>query len=289
MEFWSGVLNGTRWALFEELDLFVSSTVFDRSGTLKELLTSPHGWIGVVNEGWVVPSDTSAMYGASEDVDGEVRRLEVFDGNFGYGIELRPVVHDPDQRAGLLTLGAVLAARSHPVDPASIRRGVLVLDRLLCEAPPPPPNGVDLSAPVELPAGATNRDALQARTSPAGCVSCHAAINPLGFAFEHYDALGGWRDLDRGELVDASGVLAVPGEPDRPFDDAVGLAHALAASDRVHDCYATRWIRYALGEPDTALDDPRFDDVRIRFRATSDVRGLLLDIASSDPFRGGAR
>jgi hypothetical protein len=259
------------------------TSIFDGPGTLTDLLTSPRGWRGLVNQGFEVPSDTQAQYGPATPLEGPVHRVEVFDGNFGYAIELQPVRYPDSQRAGVLTLGAVLAARAHPIDPASVQRGVFVLERLLCEEPGQPPAEAMLVVADGLPADATNREQVEAKTGAPGCTSCHDQLNPLGFAFESYDSLGGYRTTDRGQPVDPRGTLQLEGE--RSFEDATELAAILASSQRVHDCYATQWARYALGDPSISLDDPRFTDVRERFRATSDIRGLLLDLASSDAFR----
>ncbi|MCB9677672.1 MAG: DUF1592 domain-containing protein [Alphaproteobacteria bacterium] len=286
MEEWSGVLNGMRAAMLEEVDLFVEHAVFDGEGTLDALLTSNRGWVGVVNEGWELESSTTAVYGASTPVDGPVKRVELFDGNYGYGIEMRPVEHPADQRAGLLTLGAVLARRAHPVHPAPVKRGVFALQRLMCQELGPPPDGAALAAPPDvLDATSTNRERLEAITSAQGCSGCHDFINPLGFAFESFDTLGGWRDTDAGRPVDDAGELRIPGEAPVAFDGAVDLARHLAASDRVRDCYATQWARYAMGDPEIRLDDPRFSDVRERFRDGGDIRGLLVDLVTSDAFR----
>ncbi|MEZ4318349.1 MAG: DUF1592 domain-containing protein [Myxococcota bacterium] len=292
MELWSGALNGLRAALLEEVDLFTTATVFDGEGTFEALLTSPRGWVGVVNEGRPLAVSTAAMYGASTPVDGPEERIELFDGNYDYDIRLRPVEHPADQRAGVLTLGAVLATRAHPKDPATLHRGVFAMKRLLCQDLGPPPEGAALTAPPEgLPADATNRERLEALTGQPACTGCHRTINPLGFAFESFDSLGGWRTQDGTQPVDTTGELQVPGEAPVAFASATELARHLAASDRVKDCYATQWARYAMGDADIALDDPRFAEARDTFRESGDIRGLLLDLVSSDAFRlrGGVR
>ena len=69
-----------------------------------------------------------------------------------------------------------------------------------------PPDGAEAAAPPDtLDAQSTNRERLAAATSDPICAACHDTLNPVGFAFEHYDSMGGWRDTDNGSPVDASG------------------------------------------------------------------------------------
>ena len=116
------------------------------------------------------------------------------------------------------------------------------------------------------------------------CAGCHDSINPPGFAFEHYDALGQWRAEDNGAPVDASGEVTLWGGEVLRFDDGVDLAHQLAESDQVRDCYALRWARYATGVQLEAAN-PAVAALQTAFRANDDVRDLLVAIVTSDLFR----
>ena len=128
-----------------------------------------------------------------------------------YGSRFRRV-HLPnhDQRGGLLAEGALLATTSYPDRTSPVLRGKWLLDNIFGLPVPPPPPGVDTDLDPE-PGGqpASIRERLaQHRRSPT-CASCHSVIDPLGFALENFDVIGGWRTIDEsGQPVDATGTTA---------------------------------------------------------------------------------
>lgn len=154
-------------------------------------------------------------------------------------------------RRGWLTQPGLLTATSYPTRTSPVRRGVWVLSQLLCDEPPPPPAGVE-SFPEPSDALVTVRDRLEAhRTNPA-CAGCHDAIDPVGLAFEHFDGIGRWRDVDAGRPVDASGEL-----PDGTAIDGVeDLAAALARDDRLTACVVEKVFTYAHRRAPTSEDEP---------------------------------
>ena len=148
-----------------------------------------------------------------------------------------------------------------------------------------PVQGAETALPPDtLTAESTNRERTAAATKPRTCNSCHRRINPAGFAFEHYDAIGAWRDQDNGQQVDASGSLRLPGTEDITFTDGVEFAHKLAASRRVRDCYTLHWTRYALGNH-LERTTPGVRTIQERFREDDSIKELLVSIATSELFR----
>jgi hypothetical protein len=129
-----------------------------------------------------------------------------------------------DHRGGLLTMGAVLGLTSDGTRHRPVHRGVWVSEAIFNKTPPPPPANVEPIEPnpPENPK-ATIRQRIEAHAKNASCAACHRNIDPLGLAWEQYDAIGQWRTRERvptgvGEdpLVDPSGVM-----PDgRPFTDS---------------------------------------------------------------------
>ena len=103
---------------------------------------------------------------------------------------------------------AVLAVSSHPYRTSPVLRGAWILDSILGTPPPPPPPNVPaLEETKDGVAAKTVRERLtQHRANPA-CASCHARIDPLGFALENYDVTGSWRDQEAGKPVDNSAEL----------------------------------------------------------------------------------
>ncbi len=127
-----------------------------------------------------------------------------------YGSRFRRVVlPNHDRRGGLLGQGSLLAATSYPDRTSPVLRGKFLLDNIFGLPAPPPPPGVDTNLAAIKPGAvpATIRERLaQHRTSPA-CSSCHAVIDPLGFALENFDVIGAWREVDEaGRPVDSAGT-----------------------------------------------------------------------------------
>ena len=128
-----------------------------------------------------------------------------------YGSRFRRVtLPNHDQRGGLLAQGALLATTSYPDRTSPVLRGKWLLNNIFGLPIPPPPPGVDTNLenkPGATPASMRERLA-QHRQNPS-CNSCHSVIDPLGFALENFDVIGGWRTVDEsGKPVDASGATA---------------------------------------------------------------------------------
>lgn len=144
-------------------------------------------------------------------------------------------------RVGLLTQASFLMATSPPNRTSPVKRGIWVLEQLLCSPPPPVPNELDVP-PLELPEDATVRQTLEAHRVNPGCASCHTIIDPLGLGFENFDAIGAYRTTENGHTVDASGVLEGV-----PFDGAHELVERLIEDERLAGCIAQQLLTYAVG------------------------------------------
>ena len=192
------------------------------------------------------------------------------------------------ERAGVLTRAGWLAAHAHMVSPSPVKRGVWVLDRLLCAPPGAPPSDVDTSIEPFAGTGITNRDRYAAHTSDPACASCHTAIDGIGFGFEGYDAMGAYRTTDNGFPVDASGSFQLGELAGTPFVGAVELSELLASSAEAQACYVRQWYRYGIGRTEVVDDGPTLAVIEDAFVASGgDLRAGLLAIARSDAFRSG--
>jgi len=195
------------------------------------------------------------------------------------GDELVAITTDPTQRAGVLTMPAVLTMTSGPTSPNIVKRGVWLAETILCAAPPPPPEGVP-PAPDPQP-GETEREQLERHREDPSCGSCHNLIDPLGFGFEHYDALGAWRDQADGEPVDDLGTL-----PDgREYRGMVELAGLLATGDEYPICVTSKVMTYALGRVMDDADACAVEDIattNVTLDAT--LSDLLWAVVTSDAF-----
>jgi hypothetical protein len=164
-------------------------------------------------------------------------------------------------------------------------RGKWVLDNLLSAAPPPPPpnipalktEGPEPGRPV------TMREAMTAHRASPSCASCHARMDPIGFAMENFDAVGRWRDRDAGNPIDASGAF-----PDgTSFNGMSGLRKALLRdSDQFVNTVAGKLLMYALGRNLQYYDAPA---IRAVVRQAADSRytlsSLIMGVVKSAPFQ----
>jgi hypothetical protein len=179
---------------------------------------------------------------------------EVYGLSGTFGSELVPVDLPADQRRGLFTQAGFLAANATGINPDPIHRGVFIAKRMLCRSIAAPPNNVN---PLPGNLTGTNRQIIEAHTqSVAGCASCHEQrINPYGFVFENYDAVGSYRTIDNDLPVDASATPSLDGDYVR-VNDAIEFATALANSREAHECFARHLFEFALGRNATDADEP---------------------------------
>ena len=190
-----------------------------------------------------------------------------------------PITTDPTQRAGVLTMPAVLTMTSGPQSPSIVKRGVWLAETILCAAPPLPAEGVP-PEPVPMP-GETERERLARHRLDPSCASCHDLIDPLGFAFENYDAIGQWRDEADGVPVDNLGKL--PGGPE--FAGVVEMAGLLATGEQYPSCVTQKAMTYALGRTMTGSDQCVVSAIAEQtVTPDSSLSDLLWAVVTSDAF-----
>jgi mono/diheme cytochrome c family protein len=203
-----------------------------------------------------------------------------------YGSRFRRVVlPNHNQRGGLLAHGSLLATTSYPDRTSPVLRGKFLLNNILGVPAPPPPPGVDTNLAEAKPGGlpASIRERLaQHRTNPS-CASCHAVIDPLGFALENFDVIGGWRAVDEaGRPVDAKATT--PGGA--PFEGLAGLRTLLLEQPEQFPRTVTeKLLAYALGRRLEYYDRPAVRTI-VRNAEAEHYRwsSLILGIAKSPAF-----
>ena len=203
-----------------------------------------------------------------------------------YGTRFRRVtLPNPEQRGGLLGHGAILATTSYPDRTSPVLRGKWLLDNIFGIYVPPPPGDVNTTLaevrPGTLPPTIRERLA-QHRTNPV-CGSCHAVIDPPGFALEHFDAIGGWRNIDEsGKAVDAVGHT-VGGAPIKGLSGLRALL--LNNPDQFPATVTEKLLAYALGRRLEYDDRPAVRQI-VRAAAAKDYRwsSLILGIVNSPAF-----
>jgi hypothetical protein len=187
-------------------------------------------------------------------------------------------------RGGLLGLGAVLTVTSAPLRTSAVKRGDWVLRRVLGTPVPPPPADVGSIPADDVSAdGLTVRQRLEAHRTRASCVNCHSRIDPFGFALEHYDPIGRWRDTYRdGQKIDPTGTLRDGTTVNGPD----GLRDYLRRErSQFHRAIGTKLLGYALGRAELITDRPLIDRMVRDIQEGGRFSDLVARIVSSRQFR----
>lgn len=247
-------------AMVEETLRFSAHAVFQGGDTVTTLLTSRKSFINAA---------LAKLYGVPAP-----------EGN-GFALADLP----PQQRSGVLTHASVMSVFASAEETSPILRGKFIREKLLCDRiEPPPPNAIVAAPPFD--PKKTKRERFAEHRAEPLCASCHVTLDPVGFGFEKYDAVGAWRLTEHGLPIDATGILDGLDDADGPFDGAVELATRLAKSTQVRRCFVKQWFRAAIGRVEQAEDTASLEEMYQAFaRAGFDARELIVAIAKSDVFR----
>lgn len=249
-----------RTSMAEETQRFTDD-VFASGGDLVQLLTAPYTF---------VDARLAKVYGVTPPASGFAK-----------------VTFTDGKRGGVLTQVGFLAANSSSTEPDAIHRGTFVNFRILCSQLTPPP----VVAPP-LPADDPNnpqtlRTRVTAFSGPGTCgAGCHSKlINPAGFAFEHYDALGRWRDQEKSLPVDATGEYDFEGAV-REYDGAVEFGRAAAEAHMTHRCYAKQWTEFLFGRGSAPEDQALTRRVGlVSLEQHLPLRAVMEALVTSEPFK----
>ncbi len=158
------------------------------------------------------------------------------------------------RRGGLLRHAGLLTVTSYANRTSPVLRGNWVLENLLGTPPPPPPADVPALEEVSVDADLPLRERLASHRADPNCASCHAAMDPIGFALESYDATGRWRELEAGAPVDTRGGVPWREEPLFGVDALEGAI--VANPELYYRTFAEKLLTYALGRGLTRADAP---------------------------------
>jgi len=199
------------------------------------------------------------------------------------GEEFRRVELQDRRRGGLLTQASILTLTSNPTRTSPVKRGKWVLENILGAAPPPPPpNTPQLKEGKSALKGSLRQRMEQHRADP-NCITCHERMDPIGFGFENFDAIGAWRDTEGEFAIDASGKL-VSGETFNGPAELKALLLKQKRDDFVR-FLAQKMLTYALGRGLEYYDKCAVDQIMKRL-AKEQFRfsALILEIVKSTPF-----
>ncbi len=240
-----------------ETEAFIDHVIFEDGGQLSTLLTAPYTFVNAT--------------------------LASFYGLTATGDAFSKVATNPAQRKGLLTQGSLLALYAQPLQTSPVHRGKFIRESFLCQFLPPPPADLVITPP-ELNPNLTTRERFAQHSANGSCAACHQQMDPLGLGFEHFDAVGRWRDTENGLPIDATGKVVLS-DVDGDFDGAAALADKLAQSQQVADCMMKEWARFTLGRSETLEDSCSLEHTKTKFTAANhDIKQLVLALTQTDAF-----
>jgi hypothetical protein len=159
-------------------------------------------------------------------------------------------------RLGVLQQASFLAAHAHEDVTSPVKRGDFVMRKLLCEKLKRPAEiGLEVVMP---PPSATlsNRERLSQHIADPGCAACHSRLDPIGYTFEGFDAMGGLQTTDRGKPVNSKDRVALgPTAHDvRELGNSAALTRALLGNPTISECFARHAFRYFSAQADPGVE-----------------------------------
>lgn len=204
------------------------------------------------------------------------------------GTTLQRVQLPPDSpRGGVLTQGSALLVTSNPDRTSPVKRGLFILDNFLGTPAPPPPANVPALEAVDKDFKdhePTLREALAVHREKPLCASCHNRMDPIGLAFENFNAMGMWREKERNQVIETGGQL-ITGES---FKNVRELKHLLTNEHRrdFYRCLTEKLLTYAVGRGPEYYDMETIDRIVERLEHENGrFSELLLGVVESAPFQ----
>jgi hypothetical protein len=264
----------TALAMTDEARAFISDLVWNGRNFMTAF-TADYGFVG---------PELAAIYGVPAPAK-EMERIP-----FPKGTE----------RSGLLGQGLFLALTAKPDETSPTARGLYIRDQFLCQHVPDPPPGVNTNLPaVTADNPQTNRDRMTAHATNPMCASCHTLIDPIGFGFEKFDAVGARREnlvlefrapgpQARNAAVKAVSLVlntngSITGIPDSQFSSPADMGAILAKSPQCQECMVKQYFRYSAGRLEGPADRPVIQRALERFRASQfQFKELILSISAME-------
>ena len=236
---------------------------------LEEIIRADRSVLEILDADYTFLDERLARFYGIADIEGpQFRRVDVGSTQRG---------------GGLLSHASILTITSYATRTSPVVRGKWILENLLNAPPPPPPPSVPALEETASEPGGTLRQQLEAHRSNTACAGCHARLDPLGFALEHFDAIGAWRDTDRKAAVDASGKLP----SGQSFQGHRELKQILLTERQAFlQCLAEKLLVYALGRGLERYDRPALAKITDQLSAKEHrFSELVLGIVKSMPFQ----
>ena len=220
------------------LELFLDDVVWSEAADFRQLLCAEHVYLN---------GRLARFYGSNLPADAPFQKVSL-----GAG-----------KRSGVLSHPYVMATFAYTDATSPIHRGVFLARSLLGQSLRPPPVAVAPLAP-DLHPGLTTRERVLMQTKPQTCQSCHAVINPLGFTLEHFDAVGRYRDKERGRPINATGTYQTRSGAPVKLTGVRDLAKFLAGSEEVHEAFVEQMFHHVVRQPIRAYGARQLPELRLR-------------------------
>ncbi len=242
-------------SLLAETAAFAAASILDGDGTMATLFTSSKSFLD---------THLAALYGGTG------------------GAALAPADLNATQRGGILTHGSFLAAHASSDESNPTRRGKVLTDRVVCVEIALPPD--DVPDPKPPAPNLSVRERFEEHSKQPCATACHGIMDPLGFAFENYNGIGGFQTMDGGKPVNASGSLKLDGK-EHPFKNALEMGKVLGDSKQVGDCLARQFLRYALKRKEQIGDEAGLASALAAFSSKGyDLRELMVALTKTKAF-----
>lgn len=240
-----------------EAEMFVREVTVKQNKGIAELLTANYTFVN---------DKLAPLYGLTGTFDSSFKKVTL-----------------DKNRAGFLTQVGFLQANASARDSDPIHRGVFVNLRIICADLPPPPMNIP-PLPADSTGTKTMRERIEEHTKVEPCHSCHGTmINPIGFAYEGFDAMGKERTTDHGKPVNTADSYNFE-DGVQSYGNAAELAQVLAQRPQVHRCYAGNWLEYAYGRQKKSGDSLLIDTVAKASLSGASTKQVIMQLVQAKAF-----
>ncbi len=267
--------------LVGDLEMTITSILKEDKNVLSELLTTRKYY---VDAKWGSKDKVGKIESRSNKRDNYPTAFNL-PLDWKWSADKQPVTFPDEERAGVLTHPAWLAAWSGNFDNHPVQRGKWIRSHLLGGSVPDVPIGVDARVPEK--EHTSFRDRLTEVTSAPECWRCHKNMDPLGLPFERYDHYGRYQRLDAGQPVDASGAITRTLAPEihGEFVSPIQFIEALAGSEYVEQVFVRHVFRYFMGRNETLGDANTLQDAHKAYKDSGgSFNELIISLLTSDSF-----
>ncbi|HLJ97046.1 MAG TPA: DUF1592 domain-containing protein [Gemmataceae bacterium] len=235
------------------LDLFLEDVLWSEASDFRQLLLADYLYLN---------GRLARFYGADLPADAPFQKVTL----------------QPQERAGVLTHPYLTATFAYNAESSPIHRGVFLARSVLGRALRPPPEAFT-PLPAALHPELTTRERIALQTKPQACLACHGMINPLGFTLEHFDAVGRYRDTEKGRPIDARGAYQTRTGEIVKFADVRDLATFLASSEETQEAFVEQLFHYVVKQPIRAYGPWKLSELRQAFADNHyNIRKLVVEI-----------